>query len=249
MIKPYFEEAGIQIFLGDCREILPQLGLVDVVITDPPYAISVRGSCHIGVPGKGSRSFDFFESDHDWHATLAMWSDALALTLQNLRVPRSIYAWVSHREFGPTVALLESVGFNTRFLVWSKLCPVPPPPWSGWPSGAELCVYGFESGRKWNLGPTQVPKSNVFVADGFRFGNPGKVEHPTQKPIQVISPLIQASSNIGDLILDPFMGSGTTLVAAKNLGRRAIGIEIEEKYCEIAVKRLAQSVMQFGVRG
>ncbi len=71
------------------------------------------------------------------------------------------------------------------------------------------------------------------------------VYHPSQKPLQVISRLISTFTAEGDLVLDPFMGSGTTLVAARNLGRRAIGIEIEERYCEVAVLRLAQQVLDF----
>ena len=86
-------------------------------------------------------------------------------------------------------------------------------------------------------------KSNVLSQDAYRFGKPGKVDHPTQKPLGCISPLIYASSFKGDLILDPCVGSGTTLRAAKDLSRRAIGIEIEERYCEIAANRLAQEVL------
>lgn len=70
-------------------------------------------------------------------------------------------------------------------------------------------------------------------------------EHPTGKPLRLITQLVTLFSDPGELILDPFMGSGTTLRAAKDLGRRAIGIEIEERYCEIAVKRLAQEVLSF----
>jgi site-specific DNA-methyltransferase (adenine-specific) len=79
------------------------------------------------------------------------------------------------------------------------------------------------------------------VADSYRHGNPGKVNHPTQKPFGVIEPLIKGSSPINGIILDPFMGSGTTLVCAKRLSRKAVGIEIEEKYCEIAAKRLERT--------
>ena len=69
--------------------------------------------------------------------------------------------------------------------------------------------------------------------------------HPNEKPLKLMYYLMKTFSNDNSIILDPFMGSGTTLVAAKELGRKAIGIEIEEKYCEIAVRRLAQEVLPF----
>jgi site-specific DNA-methyltransferase (adenine-specific) len=85
----------------------------------------------------------------------------------------------------------------------------------------------------------------VFIADSYRHGVPGKNGHPTQKPFAVINPLILASCPTRGIVLDPFMGSGTTLESARKLARKAIGIEIEEKYCEIAAKRLSQEVISF----
>jgi site-specific DNA-methyltransferase (adenine-specific) len=81
------------------------------------------------------------------------------------------------------------------------------------------------------------------MADSYRYGAPGKTGHPTQKPLPTITPLILVSTEPGDLVLDIFAGSGTTLVAAKANGRRAIGIEVNEEYAEMAADRLRQGVL------
>jgi DNA modification methylase len=233
---------------GDCLEGLATLPAqsVDLVVTDPPYAVSDIGMWHIGRPGKGKRRFDFFPGDADHAAIVALAVEAAKATLRAMKPLASAYWWCGHREFGPLIELFEGAGFKTRFLVWSKAAPSPPPPGSGWPSGAELCVYAFKPGRTWTHdGVNPPPRSNVLVCDSFRHGQPGKAEHPTQKPLRVVEPLIVASSRPGDLVLDPFAGSGTTLVAAKRLGRNAIGWEKDPKFHAAAVKRLDAAREQF----
>jgi DNA modification methylase len=242
-MKPYYEQDGVTIYHGNCLDVLPTLGAVDHVITDPPYAISEQGLWHIGRPGKGRRRFDFFPGDTDWREVTATVLSAAKQSMRLMSDRGVAYWWCGHREFGPLVRLYEGKGWKTRFMVWAKAAPSPPPPGAGWPSGAELCVHAFRAGRTWNHDGSNPPPSNVFTCDSFRHGQPGKVDHPTQKPEQVIRPLITASTRQGDTILDPFMGSGTTLVAAKRLGRKAIGIELNEAYCEIAAKRLAQGAL------
>ena len=241
-MKPYYEHAGITIYHGDCREILPWLPKVDAVITDPPYSVSVAGYVHVGLPGKGSRRLDFFKGDDDWAAMTALVVEAIEKAEAQLKESGSVYAWCGHRQFGNILSYFESKGYSTRFLVWAKKCPAPAPPNAGWSSGAELCIYAYKPGRTWN-GKWQ--ENNVLVFDSYRFGKPGKVDHPTQKPLDLIQKLVRLSTSETHTILDPFMGSGTTLVAAKNLGRKAIGLEIEEKYCEIAAERLSQEVFTF----
>jgi len=238
----YYDHAGIQIYLGDCREILPSLPKCDMLLTDPPYSVSVSGSVHHGPPGKGSRNLDFFAGDDDWASMTSLVSDRISLAQENLNETGSAYIWCGHRQFGNLLSIFEERGYSTRFLVWAKKCPPPAPPNSGWSSGAELCIYAYKPGRTWN-GKWQT--NNVLTYDSYRYGQPGKVDHPTQKPIDLFQKLIAISSADNSLILDPFMGSGTTLVAAKNLGRKAIGIEREEKYCEIAAKRLSQEAFDF----
>jgi DNA modification methylase len=232
-----------RVVLSDCLD--PVTGLaslpdasVDLVVTDPPYAISNEGMWHIGRPGKGKRRFDFFDGDAD-HATMVAFVITVAEeTLRVMKPLASAYWYCGHRELGPLVALFESRGFKTRFGAWRKTAPSPPPPGSGWPSAVELWVYAFPAGRTWTHTGTNPPPSNVFDCDGHRHGNPDKVDHPTQKPLAVVEPLIRASSIPGDLVLDPFSGSGTTGVACKRLGRRFIGWERDAKYHAIAQKRI-----------
>jgi site-specific DNA-methyltransferase (adenine-specific) len=228
------------LYLGDCREILPTLNAVDAIVTDPPYSVSVKGSAHVSRPGKGTRILDFFAGDDDWAAMTAIVTEAASLAIQKLAPHGSMYWWCGHRQFNALTSLFEQAGFSTRFLVWSKTCPSPAPPGSGWPSAAELCLYAYRAGRTFN----GSPKSSVLVSDSYRFGQPGKVAHPTQKPFGVIDPLLLASTNLEDLVLDCFMGSGTTGVACVNLGRRFIGIEREPSYFDIACRRIEEAYKQ-----
>jgi site-specific DNA-methyltransferase (adenine-specific) len=122
-----------------------------------------------------------------------------------------------------------------RVLWWHKVADLSFP-WRGWYMNSEaICVFD-KNGAKW-------PKRCQYHSDVYESGPlEHRPSHPCWKPVDVTASLIDHGLNGGD-ILDPFMGSGTTLVAAKQLGRRAIGIEIEEKYCEIAVERLRQGVL------
>ena len=227
---------------GDCLDILRSLpsGSADAVVTDPPYSVSVKGSVHRG--RRGSRNLDFFAGDDDWGAMTAFVGSVVSECVRVVNDTASMYFWIGHRQMGEVVSRLEANGFTTKFLVWAKNCPPPAPPWSGWPSGAELCVYAYRPGRTWNIAPADMPRSNVIVADSFRHGQPGKVAHPTQKPLAVIEPLLTASTSEGDTILDPFMGSGTTGVACMRTGRKFIGIEIDKGYFDIAKRRIEEAV-------
>lgn len=225
---------------ADCLSVLQVLpaGCVDLLLTYPQYGISQPGVSHEGPPGKGSRSFDFFKHDSPEEASnlaMAAWRESRRLMTSSA----SAYWWVGHYTFGPLVAAYHGDGWKTRFLVWSKACPAPAPPGSGWPSAAELCVYAFRSGRTWTHDGTNAPRSNVITCDSYRHGIPGKVNHPTQKPFGVMVPIVEASSRIGELVLDPFIGSGTTAVCAIRTKRQCIGCEIdtEHGYFDIAVNR------------
>jgi len=205
-----------RLILGDCREVLPLLPACDLILTDPPYGI--------GEAAKNNKS----------RGVLAQAKDYGKDTWDNEPPP----AWVIElmRAKGRWQVLFGGNYYAlppaTCWLVWDKDngendfadCELA---WTNLPKAVRRLRW------KWH-GMLQQDMSNKEVR-----------EHPTQKPLKLIQWCLKWSKTTG-LILDPFMGSGTTLVAAKNLGRRAIGIEIEPKYCEIAVQRLAQKVMDFG---
>jgi site-specific DNA-methyltransferase (adenine-specific) len=237
-VTPYYEDGAVTIYHGDCREILPTLGPVDLLLTDPPYSLSVRVD-HENRRGRGTRRLNFFDGDMDWATMTAAVVERVMLAAD---LAPAAYVWCGHRQFGPLTEAFEDAGWKTRFLIWRKLCPVPAPPGVGWDSAAELCVYAFREGRQWTPATgTKCP--NVIDADSYRHGQPGKLDHPTQKPPATAALPMLYSTRQDDVVLDPFMGSGTTLRSAKDHGRRAIGIELEERYCEIAASRLAQEVM------
>jgi len=237
----FHAEPGITLYCGDCRDVLPLLDGVEAIVTDPPYGLSLIGERHVGQAGHGVRNLDFFPND-----TLAdglAHVDTLMTALTTLTASGCVYAWLGHHQFAKAVLAFHERHWQSRFLVWNRIAPVPPPPWSGWPSGASLCLYAYRAGKKWAAEPSQMPRSNVLTCDSFRAGNGEKNGHPTQMNPYLVAEPIRCSTEPDDLVLDPFAGSGTTLHAAKNLGRRAIGIEIEPRYCEIAVKRLRQEVL------
>ncbi len=231
-MKPYYEDtrAGIVIYCGDCREILPTLPKMDLVLTDPPFAQETHMGARTG--GGDCVLVDFASITaqelidylllirakcEKWHVFFADWRHMLPLEQQ--------------RDID-----LELV----RFGVWVK--PNGMPQYSGDrpATGWEAIAFMHPHGQKiWNGGGrTSVFSCNFEQKDR---------QHPTQKPMHLVGQLIGLFSNYGDLILDPFMGSGTTLRAAKDLGRRAIGIEIEEKYCQIAAKRLEQECLPLSI--
>jgi DNA modification methylase len=232
---------------GDARTVLASMPdrCVDAVVTDSPYSISVAGAAHKGP--RGTRNLDFFEGDEDWSSMTDL---VVAVLLESMRVVAdhgSIYWFCGHRQVGPMVATLEAAGWSTRFLVWAKKCPAPPPPGAGWPSAAEICIYGYRPGRRWSLPSTEPPRSNVLTFDSYRHGQPGKLAHPTQKPIGLMREIVQTVAHPDAVILDPFCGSGTTGEAAIELGCRFVGVEKDQRYAETARNRLSSSTRMLTV--
>ena len=215
-MKPYYSHAGIQIFHGDCRDILPTLPKVDLVLTDPPYGINRDGMRASTGSHGGRKSYEFL-------------------------------GWDSNIPPGDVFELLFAAAPNQ--IIWgANYFPMYLPPkmgWLFWDKGQRIC------GSDGELAFTSFDVAlRVITLNRVEIAIDGAV-HPTQKPWKLMSRCIGHADRHASInaIVDPFMGSGTTLRAAKDLDRRAIGIEIEEKYCEIAARRLSQEVFDFSGAG
>lgn len=206
-VKPYYAEGGIIIINSDCREILPHLDPVDLVLTDPPYGIGKDGQkASYGKHG-GRKAYEFL-------------------------------GWDGERPTDKTFDMVLHAA--DQHIIWggnyfADLLP-PQMKWLVWDKGQRINQSDGELAWTSLGGALRILTLNrvELLMDG--------AEHPTQKPLRLMKWCLDQVPN-ANLIIDPFMGSGTTLRAAKDLGRKAIGIEIEEKYCEIAVNRLRQEVL------
>ncbi len=196
-MKPYYEDESVQIFHGDCRDVLPTLDKVDLVLTDPPYGMHKT----------------------DWDMEI---------------VP--VDSWL------PTCRLLATTAVFTGV---QGMYDYPKPDWVlAWVRAASTQRNGRLGGFS-NWEPLLLYEIDRLSNDVIQVQNlqdRDALGHPTTKPLKLMRLILGRLE--GDTILDPFMGSGTTLRAAKDLNRKAIGIELEERYCEIAATRMSQLAME-----
>jgi site-specific DNA-methyltransferase (adenine-specific) len=230
-VRPYYDDGTARIFHGDCREVLPDLK-ADLLVTDPPYASGARRDAERQVRGSMLRGLE----DPDWfsHDAMTTWGfswflrSVLAPIQQTLSPGAHLY-WFTDWRMAPTIyGMLEATGYRVNHcLVWDKT-------YFGmgayWRNQHEHIVFG-------SVG-TPAPMLNRGM--GSVLHHPpvpdARRRHPTEKPVGLIRKLLTAVP--GQLVVDPFMGVGPVLRAAKALGRPAVGVELEERYCEIAAKDL-----------
>lgn len=215
---PYYADEHVQLYLGDCLEVTGWL-TADVLVTDPPYGM--RYESNLNRDRRNTKLGRPIAGDdtpelRDW--ALTTWGPRPALVFGTWRVPR------------PAAA--------RALLVWHKIGAGGlgdlTLPWL--PTHEEVYVLGN--------GFTGRRSDSVLPVPPLMSNDRERPDHPTPKPVALMERLIEKCPP--GTIADPFAGSGSTLIAARNLGRRAIGVEIEERYCEVAARRLAQDVLGFG---
>jgi site-specific DNA-methyltransferase (adenine-specific) len=241
MIAPTWESEGVQLYLGDCLEIMPELaaGSVDAVVTDPPYSSGARQSNQMRARGAMLRS-DKWEKA--WMGTDNLSSYGFAFFMRGLllacfekcRDGAHLYSFIDWRNYPLLFGVAESAGWRVNnMLVWDKE------------------IFGMGNGYR-NQHELVLLCSRGAPSDYMRHDLPNVLSsrrvkqdaHPTEKPASLIGIMLSASSAPGSLVLDPFMGSGTTGVACVQTGRRFIGIEIDPGYFDIAKKRISEAQLQ-----
>lgn len=226
-MKPYYADDLVTIYHGDCLEVLPELrgSSVDLVLTDPPYVIGAVSAGNMA--SKSGGWGDMMNSSRwfrDWY------SECRRL----LKPTGAIWTFCNWRSL-PVVmkAALDSEFPVASVLVWHK-------DWIG-PGGTVGLRPAYEMVALLPMSEFSIEDRGLPDVWTHKWASFKPNGHPAEKPVELLSRLARESG--GGLILDPFMGSGSTLVAAKSLGYRAIGIEAEEKWCEVAARRCSQEVL------
>lgn len=245
---------------GDCLDLLDKIepGTVDMVFADPPYNLSgktlnLKGSKTGGDWFKVNEKWDVY-TNSEYQEFSNQWIEKAATTLSD---SGSIYICCSQHNIDAVMHSLRLVDFKiNNILVWQKSNPMPNTTKRLYTHSVEFIVWAVK-GKGWTFNAIDLRDINPdrqkdgsprMMRDVWTFpvvqgeerlrGDEGRALHPTQKPLELVRRTIIASSNVGDVILDPFMGSGTTAVAAKIEGRKWIGIERDNVYIEAAKNRI-----------
>jgi len=225
-IKPYFEDHGITLYHGDAREILPELETetFDMALTDPPYLVSYSG--------RWGSDIEIIKGDSE-----SSWVEPVFTEVWRLLKPDSLclsfYGWPHAETF---LSAWKAIGFRPVSLIaFIK---------DRWGLG-QFTRAKHEPAYLLAKGKPKRP--NVAISDVLDWEQTSAHLHPNQKPLRAISKIVSTYTSDHSSILDPFCGSGTTLIAARNLGRRAVGVEIDERYCELIALRLSQEAFEFPI--
>lgn len=254
-MRPYYEHAGITLYHGDCRDVLPCLNEVALTVTSPPYnqlgsRVPERPS---GIWSRRGGALGFVEAvngdgypDDQEEGEYQNQQKAVAALIYEATKPGGSFVY-NHKCRWRDGRLLHPVSWmcppNWAFreeIIWDRHVSLTLNARMFAPSEERL-LWFVKPGAKhtWNQ-PNGAALLSVWR---LRHESGARKFHPVSFPPQLPARIIHAMSDPGDLILDPYAGSGTTLVVSKALGRTAVGIEIEERYCEVAAQRLGQEVL------
>lgn len=236
MSAPRIETIGdCTLYLGDCREILPGLDLVDAVVTDPPYLVTKGGfASNLQLKGGFGGWVKAYGNGGDIVQCDIEFGEWLGLIFDRLTPSAHAYFMTNGKNLAQMQIEAETVGFRLHtLLVWDKRAALPN---RYYQNVTEFALFMFKGKARTIKDPASKNLTSLFQRDVSK--------HPTEKPVELMALWIGNSSDPGQTILDPFMGSGTTGVAAVNLGRKFIGIELDPSHFDIACRRIEQAYKQ-----
>ncbi len=222
--------------LGDSKVLIKEIEdkTVDLILTDPPYNLSGYSTGNIELSWHKTINNDLA----DWDRNSFEPKEWVSEFKRILKPTGNIFAFTSYNLMGKWHQAFDPEFDTFQYMVWHKTNPVPKIYRAGFLNSCELIICAWNKGHTWNFS-TQSEMHN-FIESPICMGNERikNPMHPTQKPVKVLERIIRIATNPSDLVFDPFMGVGSSGVAALNLDRRFIGFELERPYYEAAVKRL-----------
>lgn len=221
---------------GDSRDIIKRIpdNSIDFILTDPPYNLGQHSTGNIPLPGRSDMNNDVAEWDMvDFNPE--EWVDDF---IRILKPTGNLFIFTSYNQLGRWYNCLDHKFNTSNFMIWHKTNPAPKIFKAGFLNSCEMIFTCWNKKHTWNF--ISQREMHNFIESPIcmrpeRLSNP---KHPTQKPVSILKKMIEIASNKGDIIFDPFMGVGSTGVAALNLDRRFIGVELEEIYFNAAKKRI-----------
>lgn len=223
---------------GDCMNYLSQIPdhSIDLILTDPPYNIAQYSTGNIDLPGRAALNNDLAEWDLKPIEPAALMEDFRRI----IKPDGNIFVFTSYNLIGKWHEAFDSEFDTFQFFVWHKTNPAPKIFKNGFLNSCEMIACMWDKGHKWNFS-SQNEMHNFFESPicmrPERLSDP---KHPAQKPVKLLEHIIKIASNEGDVVFDPFMGVGSTGVAALKNSRKFIGIEIEQEYFAAAERRISE---------
>lgn len=236
-MQPYYQDDHVTLYHGDCMDVLPHLSGIDMVFTSPPY--------NLGLATASGKVWGALAGGYDNHDDAMSHADYVAWQHDVLRA-----CWAALSDVGAIYYQHKPLARGNELRLPLELNPgLPLRQIVIWDRGSGFCrnATHYTPAHEWVMvlaKPAFRLNSRSAADDVWRIPPDAGNDHPAPFPLKLATTAIGSTS--AETVLDPFAGSGTTLRAAKDLGRKAIGIEKSERYCEMIVERLAQEVLDFG---
>lgn len=228
---------------ANSRDIIKRIpdNAIDFILTDPPYNLAEHSTGNIDLPGRSAINNDLA----DWDLVEFNPKEWVDEFIRILKPTGNLFIFTSYNQLGRWYNCLDHKYDTSNFMIWHKTNPAPKIYKAGFLNSCEMIFTCWNKRHTWNFSSQDEMHNFIespICGGSERLKNP---KHPTQKPISILKRMIEMASNEDDIIFDPFMGVGSTGVAAMQLKRRFIGIELDPQYCQAGKLRIEAELEEF----